>query len=60
MMKRFFDTCDIIDYCSPSNIDDEWVIPDKRLFGTRNTVSTVPPVYPEQFTRDVKRDTQYK
>ena len=60
MMKRFFDTCDVIDYCSPSNSDDEWVIPDKGLFGTRNTVPTVPLVYPEQLTRDVKRNTQDK
>ncbi len=60
MMKRFFDTCDVIDYCSSSNSDDEWVIPDKGLFGTRNTVPTVPPINSEHLAQEMKRDTQDK
>jgi hypothetical protein len=72
-MKKFFDTCDVIDYCSPppspitpKSADEEWVITDNTntkkswkgwLLRTRNTVPTVPPINSEHLAQEVKRDS---
>ena len=72
LMKKWFNTCDVIDYSPPppQPDDEEWQLmtptPRKGLrrllfgTGTRGTVSTVPPVDPCDLARQVKDGPQQK
>ncbi len=70
-MKKFFDTCDIIDYCSPPSpvspqIESEWILADNInankswrdwLRGSSNAVSTILSINPNHITQQMKRDS---